>query len=130
MKLSIYAFIVFFFVNYSYSQVTLIKDSRIDNLIQKQSEPVPPASAYEMDGYRIQVAFESSKSTIDDARARFSNMFPKVDTYVEFKAPYYFLKAGDFRSMLEAERVQNELSSQFPTSFIVKDKINLPRIDQ
>ncbi len=130
MKLSIYAFIVFFFVNYSYSQVTLIKDSRIDNLIQKQSEPVPPASVYEMDGYRIQVAFESSKSTIDDARARFSNMFPKVDTYVEFKAPYYFLKAGDFRSMLEAERVQNELSSQFPTSFIVKDKINLPRIDQ
>ncbi|TSJ46736.1 SPOR domain-containing protein [Fluviicola chungangensis] len=114
---------------FSYSgnaQVTIVKDSRIDELVNAQGQ----GAMQEINGYRLQLAFDSNRSFIDDARSRFSAQFPKVDTYVEFVAPHYFLKVGDFRTQLEAEKVKAATASQFPTGFIVKEKINLPRIDQ
>jgi len=49
---------------------------------------------------------------------------------VLFNAPHFVLKVGDFRTSLEAERVRESLIKDFPASFIVKEMINLPRIDQ
>lgn len=112
------------------SQVTIVKDSRIDDLVKAQSQIVPPATTQEIMGYRLQLAFDSNKSFIDESRAKFVSMFPKVDTYVEFIAPHFFLKVGDFRTQLEAEKVKTATAAQFPTGFVVKEKINLPRIDQ
>ncbi len=112
------------------SQVTIVKDSRIDELVKAQGQITPPATTVEINGYRLQLTFDTSKSQIDDARSRFAAMFPKVDTYVEFVAPHYFLKVGDFRTQLEAEKVKAATAQQFPTCFVVKEKINLPRIDQ
>ena len=108
------------------TQVTIVKDSRIDDLVRTQSQ----GASSEIIGYRLQLTFDSNKSVIDDSRSRFSAQFPKVDTYVEFVAPHYFLKVGDFRTQLEAEKVKAVTAAQFPTGFIVKEKINLPRIDQ
>lgn len=112
------------------AQVTIVKDSRIDDLVRAQGQGTASATTPEINGYRLQLAFDSNKSFIDDARSKFSAQFPKVDTYVEFVAPHYFLKVGDFRTQLEAEKVKAATVSQFPTGFIVKEKINLPRIDQ
>lgn len=112
------------------AQVTIVKDSRIDDLVRAQSQSSTTGSSSEITGYRLQLTFDSNKSVIDDSRSRFSAQFPKVDTYVEFVAPHYFLKVGDFRTQLEAEKVKAATAAQFPTGFIVKEKINLPRIDQ
>lgn len=114
----------------SFSQIELVKDPRVDGLIEKQREISPPATATTMPGYRVQLTFESSKSEIDNARSRFVSQYPKIDTYVEFKAPYFFLKVGDFRTHLEAEKIKNEVMPQFPTCMIIKENINLPRIEQ
>lgn len=108
------------------AQVTIVKDGRIDELVKAQGQSNVP----EITGYRLQLAFDSNKSFIDDARSKFAAQFPKVDTYVEFIAPHYFLKVGDFRTQLEAEKVKAGTAAQFPTGFVVKEKINLPRIDQ
>jgi hypothetical protein len=118
---------------FSFSQkgdVEIIKDPRIDALIKQEGAIIPPATSPQMVGYRIQLFFDSDKSAVDDARNRFINSFPKVDTYVIYNAPNYFLKVGDFRTHNDAEKVKSAIDSQFPTSFIVKEKINLPRIDQ
>lgn len=112
------------------AQVTIVKDSRIDDLVRAQSQSSTNTTAPEITGYRLQLTFDSNKSVVDDSRSRFSAQFPKVDTYVEFVAPHYFLKVGDFRTQLEAEKVKAATAAQFPTCFIVKEKINLPRIDQ
>lgn len=118
------------FTTISFGQITVVKDPRIDALVKSQGAIVPPATTQQMNGYRLQLAFDSNKSVVDDARAKFSALYPKVDTYVEFVAPHYFLKVGDFRTQLEAERVKAGTGSLFPTANIVKEKINLPRIDQ
>ena len=114
----------------SFGQVTVNKDSRIDGLVKMQGTAVAPETSVQINGYRVQLAFDSEKGVVDDARSKFSALYPKVDTYVEFKAPHYFLKVGDFRTYLEAEEIKANTGSLFPTAFIVKEKINLPRIDQ
>lgn len=123
-------FVLCLFISSAFGQVTVNKDSRIDQLIKNQSEVVAPATSPQIQGYRVQLVFESNKTAIDEARLKFASLFPKVDTYVEFKAPHYFLKVGDFRTNLEAERVKAAVQAQFPTAFIVREWINLPRIDQ
>ena len=111
------------------NQIEIIKDYRIDALVIKQGEIIPPASVPQITGYRIQLFFDTEKKAVDDARAKFISMYPKVDTYVTYTAPNYFLKVGNFRTHLEAEKVKTSVDKEFPTNYIIKELINLPRID-
>ncbi len=106
-----------------------IKDSRIDFLVKKQGAAIPPATVPQITGYRIQLFFDTDKKAIEDARTKFITKFPKIDTYVIFNAPNYFLKVGNFRTQMEAEKVKKAIDSDFPTNYVVKELINLPRID-
>jgi hypothetical protein len=110
--------------------IEVIKDSRIDALVEKQSLVVPPAINPQIDGYRIQLFFDSDKSQINSAKAKFMSQYKTIDTYISYNAPNFFLKAGDFRTRLEAEKIKAEIEAEFPTSFIVKEKINLPRLEK
>lgn len=116
--------------SFAQGNVKIVKDSRIDALVKSESMIVPPATSPQITGYRIQLFFDTNKASVDDARSRFVAMFPKVDTYVTYTAPNYFLKVGDFRTQTEAEKVKAQSEASFPTSFIVKELVNLPRIDQ
>lgn len=121
-----------FLMNCSFGQtgtIEVIKDNRIDALVKKQSAIIPPATVPQIVGYRIQLFFDTDKMAVDDARSKFLTLFPKVDTYVVYNAPNYFLKVGNFRNRLEAEKVKVSIDKDFPTNYIVKEMINLPRID-
>lgn len=111
-------------------KVTIIKDSRIDGLVAREGAIVPPAITPQLDGFRIQLFFDSERTAINDARGQFISRFPRIDTYTSYDAPNFFLRVGDFRTRLEAEKVKEELSDIFPTSFIVQEKINLPRLER
>ncbi len=110
--------------------VEINKDPRIDHLIKQEGSVIPPATGPQISGYRIQLFFDSNKSAVDEARSKFMSLYPKVDTYVAYTAPHFFLKVGDFRTQMEAEKIKSKVENQFPTSNIIKEKINLPRIDQ
>lgn len=133
MKAAIQILIFSFVSIHAYSQtgnVEIIKDARIDALVKKQGMVIPPATSPQITGYRVQLFFDSDRKLVDEARSKFIAAYPKVDSYVVFTAPNYVLKVGDFRSELEAERIKDNLFRDFPTSFIVKELVNLPRIDQ
>lgn len=110
--------------------IKVVKDNRIDALVKKQSEITPPEVKPQIEGFRIQVFFDSDRELINDARSRFIAQFPKVDTYIKFNTPNYYLKVGDFRTRLEAEKVKSKIEAEFPTSFIIKEKIYLPRLEK
>jgi hypothetical protein len=133
MKLYFLSAVLLLISGQGYSQeghVEIIKDQRIDGLVKKQGMIIPPATSPQMVGFRVQLYFDADRKSVDDARNKFINMYPKVDTYVIYNAPNYFLKVGDFRTQLEAEKVKDSFVRDFPTCFIVKEMINLPRIDQ
>lgn len=131
-RLNLLCLIVFNSITLLYfaqGNVEIVKDGRIDHLVRKQGEIVPPATGPQMAGYRLQLFFDSNKEKVDQARVRFVSEYPKVDTYVTYNAPNYVLKVGDFRTKLEADKIKAQVEQAFPTCFIVKEKINLPRID-
>jgi hypothetical protein len=105
-----------------YAQVTIDIDERVEQQITKKASK-------QMSGYRLQICFDSDKSIIDEARNRFISMYPKIDTYVTFEAPNFNLMVGDFRTLIEAERIQAEIHGKFTVVIVHKTQINLPRID-
>lgn len=110
--------------------VQVIKDQRIDALVEKQSKVTPPDIKPQIDGFRVQIFFDSDKTVINNARSKVISQFPKTDTYITYNAPNFFLKAGDFRTRLEAEKFKAQIEVEFPTSFIVSEKIYLPRLEK
>jgi hypothetical protein len=118
--------------------VTIIKDPLIDSLIKKRIElnrkkstttnPVRNAVVSGM-GYRVQVFYGSDRKEAFNEQARFRALYPKYRTYITYKEPNYYLRVGDFRTRLEAQRLQNELKANFPTLFIFREKINAPDLE-
>lgn len=126
-------FILSFWGGFSFAQkgdVEIISDPRLDMLVKKQGMPVPPATSVQITGYRLQLTFDSDRKVVDDARAKFIAEHPKVDSYLIYNAPNYILKIGDFRTQMEADKWKTVLIQSYPTCFVVREKINLPRIDQ
>lgn len=103
--------------------IDIVQDSRIEELVllEKNIDEIP--------GYRLQICFDSDKNVIDEARDRFLKLYPTIDTYVEFEAPHFNLKAGDFRTRLEAEKIKRQIFGEFVICIVHQDIIQLPRID-
>lgn len=111
------------------NSVTIHKDARLSQRITDLGVIIPPNPTPQIDGYRVQITFEQSKKNIDMAKETFAKFYPDIDTYIIYKAPNFFLRAGDFRTFNEAEKVKNKIEVEFPTSNVVREKINLPKID-
>jgi len=110
--------------------VQVVKDARINALVEKQSKITPPDIKPQIDGFRVQIFFDSDKTVINNARSKVIAQFPKTDTYITYNAPNFFLKAGDFRTRLEAEKFKAQIEVEFPTSFIVSEKVYIPRLEK
>lgn len=119
-------------------EVTVVKDPLIDSLIAKRIEVYrtggdvtlkpnkPVVSDY---GYRVQVFYGSDRREMFNQQARFKSSYPKINTYIIYKEPNYYLRVGDFRTRMEAQRLMSELRATFPTLFIFREKINAPILD-
>ena len=91
--------------NVSQGKLEIIQDSRMNLLLEKhiQLNAVIPGV---MDGYRIQIFFDSgneSKKRAVDIRVDFLNRFPGIPAYLSFQEPFFKIRTGDFRSKLEAD---------------------------
>jgi hypothetical protein len=119
--------------------VTIVKDPLIDSLIarriavNKKGAPVtirkngPIVSQM---GYRVQIFYGSDRKETFSEQSRFKSVYPKINTYITYKEPNYYLRVGDFRTRLEAQRMMNELRGTFATLFIFRQKINAPSLDK
>lgn len=119
--------------------VTIIKDPLVDSLIEKRiqlSKKAAPAATHSNGpivsqmGYRVQIFYGSDRKETFNEQQRFKSAYPKINTYITYKEPNYYLRVGDFRTRLEAQRLLNELRPLFATLFIFREKINAPSLDQ
>ena len=119
-------------------EVTVIQDPLIDSLIAKRialnkkkptiTNPASTTIVSQM-GYRVQVFYGSDRREVFSEQARFKSAYPRLRTYITYKEPNYYLRVGDFRTRLDAQRLQNELKAIFPTLFIFREKINAPDLE-
>ena len=103
------------------------KDDRIDKVSElmrggASNHPI-------INGYRVQIISSSTKSIVDSERGRFMSSNSVTRTYVDYKAPNFRLRVGNFRNKLEAQKLQHEIMKDFPNTLVISDSIDLPRLD-
>lgn len=79
-----------------------------------------------MPGYRIQIYFGSQRSKANELRARFAGRFPEMNAVVSYHQPNFKVRAGDFRTRMEAQSKLEIIEKEFPGAFVVPDEIRLP----
>jgi len=109
-------------------EVTIEADSRVPKLIHKLGEEGRDGG-YTIPGYRVQIFFDKDKSKTNQEKSKFKIRFGNsIGCYVEYKAPNYRIKVGNFRTEIDAERYKQKILGIFPTAFVIKEKIKLPEI--
>ena len=109
----------------------IVQDSRVDSLVLlhkkiNQLDSLVP-------GYRVQIFFESGNFSKDSAMKTaedFHESFPNVRYYLSFSEPYYRIRVGDFRTLIEAKGFLMSIISKYPSAFEVKDRIYFPPLDE
>lgn len=120
----------------SQGQLLVNQDERVDSLmadyltIRMKFMENPDNKG--IPGYRIQIFFDSGSNSSDRARlARdgFLLIYPDVPAYVNWKAPNYRVRVGDYRTRLEAENALQLIIIDYPNAWVIKDEINFPQMN-
>jgi len=134
-KLSLLGCCIFFAPSFSSAQtrgkVEVVKDPLIDTLIARRPllGKTIGISESPSSGYRVQIYFGSNRQAAYSAQAKFMYDYPDVPTYVTYIEPNFKVQVGDFRTRLEAQKMQSDLNGMFSSLFIIPTKINPPKSD-
>lgn len=111
------------------STMSITRSSKLDSLVMRHIRTNKIKDGLE--GYRVQLYSGSGTSARDEAnniRAEFMGNHPDIPAYLLYQTPNFKVRVGDFRTELDAIRVQRELSYQYPGGFVVKDEIKFPKL--
>jgi hypothetical protein len=118
-------------------KLTINQDPALDTLISRHilanKNLFRVNNHYGIEGYRIQIYASSNRNAREEsnkARAEFINLFPDIVSYPLYAEPGYFkVRVGDFRTKIEATRLFQIISKEFPGAYIVPDVINFPDLN-
>lgn len=108
-------------------KVEVIKDPRVDTLAAKRAELNKAAGLDQAMGFRVQIFTGSNRKDAYNAQAKFQQEFPDIRSYIIYSDPNFKVRAGDFRTRLDAEKLQDQLKKWFDGTFIITEKINPPQ---
>lgn len=78
-------------------------------------------------GYRVQV-FVGERNRANEIKARVAEMYPEVPAEINYLAPNFRVRLGNFRSNLDADRFLRQIKADFANAYIVPDEIGLPSL--
>lgn len=110
--------------------VKVYSDPRIDQLTGHIGTPQNGKPTVTMKGYRIQAFFDQDKVIVNQKRAEYISSFREQPAYIDYLAPNFRLRIGDFRTKLDAIAYQEKIKSLFPDAVIVMDDIELPPLGE
>lgn len=83
-------------------------------------------------GFRVHLYMDSgNRARLNTQReqADFQELYPDRKSYIIYEEPYFKLRAGDFRTRLDARRFLEKIRRDYPAAYIVVDMINYPELD-
>lgn len=109
--------------------VVVHKDPRVDLLVKKQASintTTKNSYARTMRGYRLMVLNTNKREDAISAKTKVYTYFPELKAYLLYQAPFFRLKAGNFKTRDEADRYRKQMAPLFPKGvFIVNDLIEV-----
>jgi len=79
-----------------------------------------------IDGFRIQITSFSginSKTAIENTAELFRQQFLDIPCFTTYFEPNFRLRAGNFRTKIEAYKALQRIAPFFPGAFVLKDQI-------
>jgi hypothetical protein len=111
------------------SSIIVHKDPRIDLLVKKQVEinEVTTRNARRfVPGFRILVVNTNDRNKALSAKSKLYQQFPDLNVYLMYQAPFYKLKAGNFKERKEADDYLPSIQRLFPSGvYVVRDTIEV-----
>ncbi len=91
-------------------------------------------SFLKLQGFRVQVFSSNNQRTSKDEAFKkeqeIKAVFPNLNTYVTYVAPFWRLRVGDYSTHEEAYHTQRQLMQAFPTygkeMYIVREDVKIP----
>lgn len=109
--------------------VVVHKDPRVDLLVKKQASiniTSKKSVGRTMRGYRLLVLNTNKREDAINAKTKVYTYFPELKAYLVYQAPFFRLKAGNFKTRDEAEKIRKQMLPLFPKGvFIVNDTIEV-----
>ncbi len=72
-------------------------------------------------GWRIQLVATTDRRKMEATKDEFMKKYPDISIDWQHAKPYYRLRAGAFKTKLEAMRVLDRLKRDYPSAFPAKD---------
>lgn len=115
-------------------RVTIHQDARIAALVGSRVLPAEGEDPQTLKcaGYRVQLyAGGNTRVAKNEAYAvaeKLQELFPDLPVYTNFNPPRWLCRAGDFRSIEEADAVMRQLraTGEFKEVSIVREQVNIP----
>ncbi|MDX9883743.1 MAG: SPOR domain-containing protein [Prolixibacteraceae bacterium] len=107
----------------------VIQDSRINTLLQQHIAINKRRNG--MDGYRLEIFFSSDYNAREKAlevKTEFLKRYPDLDAYIQFQAPNFRVRIGNFRTKSDASKIKERIKRYYPNAFRVDDIIQFPEL--
>lgn len=112
-------------------KTTVKQDDQITDMLKKHISINKKSRG--ISGWRVQIYFSSGRTAMEkanDLKLEFEEEYPDIPIYVVYQAPYFKVRIGNFRKSekTKAIKLKKEISDKYPTTWIVEDLIELPRL--
>lgn len=107
-------------------KVTITQDQKLQTIINNH---ILANKSRQLKGYRVQIYFGSgakAKTKAEILKKEFLTEYPDIQAYLEYNAPYFKVKVGNFRSKTDAERFKKTIEADYEKIFIVEEEIEFP----
>jgi hypothetical protein len=108
--------------------ITSINEKGIDALVSKYENILNAKNGVE--GWRVQLTFKAKKEETRQLKIAFIKLYPEISTYLEYEEPYYRVRVGNCRTRLEAIKIKNQISENFPGAYLVPEVINFYQLEK
>ena len=102
--------------------ITSINEKGINALVIKYENSLKAKNGIE--GYRVQLAIMSRGEEGRQLKTDFIKLYPEIPVYLKYESPYYRIRVGNFRTKLEAKKIQYLINKNFPGAYVVSEIIN------
>lgn len=104
-------------------KVEEIKDPEIDALIARRAELY--TQPREEKGYRVEIYSGPEREAYIEMRNKYRSLYPQIETHLQYVEPDFKLQVGDCRTLAEANRLRDQLLTDFEDAAVVEATITV-----
>ena len=110
------------------TQAEINMEEGINKLLQKSIRLNKEKEGIE--GFSVKIYTGNSREIAQKTKYKFMKKFPEITTVsYERVNPNWVVKVGKFRTKLEAQKLQNTISSEYPNTFIINVTVRTGEFD-